>query len=343
MKFKEYLKDRLYALLLISFLYLLLLLLFLAFKSNLQLIIACFVLLTITFILLLLYDFFRKRKFYNDLIFKVGNLDKAYLVLEMIDKPRFYEGELFCQILYDIDKSMIERVSNFEGQMNDFKEFIEMWIHEVKIPLSSLTLMAHNHKDKYDKKSLLQMKRIENYVEQVLYYVRQDCAEADYLINKINLSKVISNVILKNKDELLENKIELLVEVKEKEVFSDSKWLEFIINQIFNNCIKYKKEKNSFIKIQSLEDENSVYLIIEDNGIGIKKSDLSRVFDKSFTGSNGRYSSRSTGMGLYICKNLCKKLGHKIEIDSIQDEFTRVRITFSKNNFYEEALNVTKK
>lgn len=337
MKFTKYLKDKMYATIIFVFLYLVFLLLFLAFKVKIELIIVASCLLIFTFVLLLAIEYARKKKFYDELFSRIESLDKSYLVLEMLDEPCFYEGELLWQAMYLVNKSMAENVKNYENQMNDFKEYIEMWIHEVKIPISSLTLMAHNHKSKYDKRTMLEMKKIEDYVEQVLYYARQDCAERDYLIKRMSLSKVLSNVILKNKDEFLENDIELSVEKGDHQVYTDSKWLEFIINQIINNSIKYKKDINSYIKIDASEDENYVKLVILDNGIGISKSDLPRVFDKSFTGSNGRASSKSTGMGLYIVKNLCKRLGHEIEIESVKDEFTKVIITFSKNKFYEEV------
>jgi len=253
----------------------------------------------------------------------------------MLEKPNFYEGELLYQALYEINKSMCENVKKYERQTSDFKEYIEMWIHEVKIPISSLILMAHNNKDKIDKKVLEQISRIENDVEQVLYYARSENAEKDYLIKETSLSKVIASVALKNKDDLLEQKIDLIVENENSMVYTDSKWLEFILNQIISNSIKYKKEKNSYIKITIKEEKEKTKLIILDNGIGIPASDIPKVFDKSFTGYNGRIRTKSTGMGLFIVKNLCDKLGHKIEISSQINEYTKIEIIFYKNNYYD--------
>ena len=137
-------------------------------------------------------------------------------------------------------------------------------------------------------------------------------------------------------DDLLENKIDYIVENTQYKVLTDSKWLEFILGQIINNSIKYKRDiKNSYIKISVKDEKEKTTLIVEDNGIGIKKSDLKQVFDKSFTGENGRNGSKSTGMGLFIAKNMCKKLGHKIDIESKYNEYTKVYITFAKNKFYD--------
>ena len=336
MKFNSFLKDRLYSIVTALFSYFIILLVLLAFKSDKSIIIAITIILLVTYILLFLTDFFRKQKFYTDLLKNIENLDKAYLVLETLNRPEFYEGELLCQALYEIDKSMNENVRIEKEQLLDNKEYIEMWIHEVKRPLASLVLTLNNQKNILDRKTKNILKRLEDYVDQVLYYVRSENAEKDYFIKEVDLSKVIKNVGIKNMDDLLDNKVEFIVDKTNYKVFTDSKWLEFILNQIINNSIKYKRNiDNSYIKIYVKDNLDTTVLIIEDNGIGIKTSDIRQVFDKTFTGINGREKTTSTGMGLYIAKNLCKKLGHKIEIESKENEYTRVFITFAKNKFYD--------
>ncbi len=336
MKLSKYLKDHWYDFLLLFFFSFITLLIFFAFKVDMSAIVATSILYFITFFLILIIPYFRKRKFYSDLLSNIEVLDKSYLVLETLMKPDFYEGELLYQALYDINKSMNENVTLMEKHLQDFKEYIEMWIHEVKLPLATLMLFANNHKEQFDNRTKSQLKRLEDYVDQVLYYVRSENAEKDYLIKETDLTKVIKNIGLKNMDDLLENKIDYRVENVSVNVLTDSKWLEFILGQVINNSIKYKRNiKDSYIKISVLEEENRIKLIIEDNGIGIKKSDLKQVFQKSFTGENGRNVSKSTGMGLFIAKNMCEKLGHKIDIESKENEYTRVSITFAKDHYYE--------
>ena len=336
MKFGSFLKDRLYSIIIALFCYFIILLVLLAYKSDKAIVIAITIILLVTYILLFLTDFFRKQKFYTDLLTNIENLDKAYLVLETLNRPEFYEGELLCQALYEIDKSMNENVRIEKEQLLDNKEYIEMWIHEVKRPLASLVLTLNNQKNILDRKTKNILKRLEDYVDQVLYYVRSENAEKDYFIKEVDLSKVIKNVGIKNMDDLLDNKVEFIVDKTNYKVFTDSKWLEFILNQIINNSIKYKRNiDNSYIKIYVKDNLDTTVLIIEDNGIGIKTSDIRQVFDKTFTGTNGREKTTSTGMGLYIAKNLCKKLGHKIEIESKENEYTKVFITFAKNKFYD--------
>ena len=336
MKLSRYLKDKLYFIILfITFLSLIILLL-LGFKVSLELIIVIISLLVIFAILVLIIEYLKKRNFYNEFINIVDKLDKKYLVIEMLNSPNFHEGEILYNELYEINKSMLENIKNYEISMNDFKDYIEMWIHEVKIPLSSLVLMIHNNKNNISSKMVDQVKRLDNYVDQVLFYVRAENAEKDYLIKKTELNKVINKIALKNKDYILENNIDFNVLNCEKKVLTDSKWLEFIIDQIINNSIKYKREiASSFIKIYTEENNEELRLIIYDNGIGIDAKDLPRVFDKTYTGTNGRLKSKSTGMGLYIAKNLCEKLGHKIAIESKVNEYTKVIITFNKESIYD--------
>ena len=336
MRIGTYFKDNLYKLFVFIVCYVFNLLIFFAFKVETQVIISSTFLYIICFLLILLIPYFRKKKFYDNLLANIESLDKSYLVLETLSEPEFYEGKLLYQALYEINKSMNENVRLIEEHLKDFKEYIEMWIHEVKIPLSTLVLISNNHKNQFDKKTKLQLKRLEDYVDQVLYYARSENAEKDYLIKKIDLSKVIKNVGLKNMDDLLENKIDYIVENVDYKVLTDSKWLEFILGQIVNNSIKYRRNiDNSYIKIFIQDKKDKTTLIIEDNGIGIKESDLKQVFDKSFTGENGRNTNKSTGMGLFIAKNMCKKLGHKINIESKYNEYTKVYITFAKNKFYD--------
>lgn len=306
-----------------------------AFKVESTLKIAITIIFFIACIFNIGIDYFRKYKFYQSLSNTLDVLDKKYLILEMINKPNFYEGEIFYQTLYDINKSMIENVKEYNLSIIDFKEYVEMWIHEVKIPISSLTLLIHNNQEKIDKRYVEQIRKLDNYIDQILYYVRSENAEKDYIIKEKSLQEIIKNVALKNKDDLLASKVKLDVNVNNIKVLTDAKWLEFILNQIINNSIKYKRNNvESYIKIIAKEDKEKTYLSIYDNGIGIPKKDIPRVFEKSFTGENGRITAKSTGIGLYIVKKLCDKLGHKINIESKKNEYTKITIIFYNNDFY---------
>lgn len=335
MSLKKYLLDKFPQFLISIIGFIISILILNVFKVELSVKFAITIIFIIVVLLNTLFDFFRRYNFYQNLKNILNKLDQKYLVLEMLNIPDFYDGEIFYNTLYEINKSMIEKVKEYNLSITDFKEYVEMWIHEVKIPISSLILLSHNHKNQIDKRYIEQVRKLDNYIDQILYYVRSENAEKDYLIKEQNLQKIIKSVALKNKDDLLENNVRLEVDVKKKQILTDTKWLEFILNQIINNSIKYKRETtDSYIKITALEKESKIYLCILDNGIGIPEDNLSRVFDKSFTGLNGRKKAKSTGMGLYIAKKLCKKLGHIITIESKVGKYTKVTIIFSQNDFY---------
>lgn len=335
MKLDKYLKDKAFVITVLIINYFLLVLIFYSFKISIYLIILFSILFIGMSLIIILFDYFRKREFYNNFINNLAKLDKKFLILETEKMPNFYDGQLLYQTLYEANKSMIEYVNTYSDSIDDFKDYIEMWIHEVKIPISSLVLLCHNNKDILDKKYIAQVRRLDNYIDQVLYYVRSNYTEADFIFREAKLEKIISDIALKNKDDLLENDIDFDVDLKGLSVYTDSKWLEFIINQVINNSIKYKdSSRQSFIKIYASDDDNYIILSIEDNGIGIPKGDLSRIFNKSFTGENGRVGSKSTGMGLYIAKKLCNRLGHKIGAESIQGEGTTIKIFIGKHEFY---------
>ena len=334
MKYIDYLKDNIISIIIYLITISLLFFMLNVFKLNISANILTLVILLIMGITISIINFSRKNKFYKPYLNSLNILPKKYLILETIPEPNTYEEKIMVESLYEINKSMIENINDYQRNITEFKEFVEIWIHEVKIPISSMVLKCHNNKEKYDKSLLSIIRRLDNQIDEVLYYVRSENTEKDFSISEVDLKEVIHNISIKNKDDLLENNISFETNIKNKTINTDKKWLEFIINQIINNSIKYKKEKNSIINISSKDEKNKVILEIYDNGIGIPTKDLSRVFEKSFTGSNGRNKVKSTGMGLYIIKKLCDKLGHNIHIDSVEGEYTKVIIEFGKNEIY---------
>lgn len=261
----------------------------------------------------------------------VDELDEKYLVSELLKKPKNLENEAYYYALRKATKAMNDKITELEHKYQYYEEYIETFVHEVKTPLAAISLYSDNKNDKELKQ---EVKKIDNLVEQVLYYARSENTEKDYFIKKIKLSEIIHQVMMQNKDYFLANKI--LIEVENLEVFvaTDEKWIIFIINQIINNSIKYMDKKEKKIQIKVAEDKNKVILEIKDNGCGIKESDISRVFEKGFTGSN-RKKEHSTGMGLYLCRKLCDRLHLNIDIESKEKEYTTVIIIFPKSSLHE--------
>ena len=196
-------------------------------------------------------------------------------------------------------------------------------------------MIAINNKNDATKSINEELEKIENYTEQALFYARSSTVEKDYYIKKTNLKEIVSDTIKKNKTVLIHDKVLLNVHDLDIEVNTDKKWVTFILNQITQNSIKYKKQDSILeLEIYAKQGKEKVVLYVKDNGIGVKAGEISRVFDKGFTGTNGRLSGKkSTGIGLYLCRKLCDKLGIAIEIASTQNEGTELSLAFPKGSF----------
>lgn len=335
MKFRAYLKDKIAVIFGTVFIVAIIYLMGYAFKADRQYMSALAILIVFCVAGILISGFYKRRRFYNEMRGILDKLEQKYLITEMMLAPDFLEGRIFMEALYEVDKSMKERVNRIEISNAEFKEYLEMWIHEIKIPISGLRLMNYN-KSIDPAKLKGQIDRLNYYVEQILFYARADAPEKDYLLNKCSLETAINKAVMEQKDLLIGNKFSIIKENTKLEVITDSKWLEFVIGQIVSNSIKYADLTGKpYIKFYAEKNENNTVLYIEDNGIGIDEKDVPRVFEKTFTGENGRKGTVSTGMGLYICKKLCDKLGHKLDIESVKGEYTRLALTFGSNSFYQ--------
>lgn len=326
---RAFLQDRVFSILGFGGVELLAFLLLLAFKVDLAAITAILALFAAFFGADLAYEYWRRRRFYRALLVNLARLDQAYLVLETLDEPNFYDGQIFYEALYTINKSMHENVKIYQDESHAFREFIELWVHEVKTPLTTLSLLNR------DPKAALELRRLDDLVDQVLFFSRAETAEQDYLIGKTSLANIVHQVALRSQPLLLAGSVDFATRHLDHTVYTDAKWLGFILGQIINNSVKYGATQ---ITVSAASSSSVVTLTIADNGIGIDPKDLPRVFDKSFTGHNGRTQSASTesstGMGLYIVKTLCDKLGHQIHIHSELHHSTTVEIVFSNHNYY---------
>ena len=226
---------------------------------------------------------------------------------------------------------MLENVNKVKTVQKEYKEYIESWVHEIKIPITSSKLLCENHKSEVTQKIEDELEQINNYVEQALFYARLDHVSNDFMIRKVSLGEVVKNVLARNKRVMIQNKMKIDVENEEVFAYTDEKWLEFILNQIMINSVQYKTEKNPEIKIDMKENKENVELSLKDNGIGIKASEIDHIFEKGFTGTNGRRQKKSTGIGLYLCKRLCEELGMEMEAESKENEYTKITILIPRN------------
>lgn len=254
------------------------------------------------------WEYARAKSFYENVQKNLEQLEEKFLVVETIPTARFSDAKLLKEVLQETNKSMLEHVNRYKQSQEEYKEYIELWIHEIKLPLATSHMIIENNPSSVTKSIEEELFEMEELVEQALFYARSNTVEKDYCITTTNLKDLVHDVIKHNKQTCIESKIRIQTEEIEQKIYTDPKWTGFILNQIVRNSIKYRREENAEISFQARKNKENVILQIRDNGIGIPKAELSRVWDKGFTGSNGRIGKKSTGLGLYLCKKLCDKL-----------------------------------
>ena len=268
-------------------------------------------------------DFVNYRESYKKLKFLEKNVLND---LEDLPKSLDIRIDYYHKIIEKLYEEL-EKLTQENRQKNtDMVDYYSMWVHQIKTPIAAMNFLLDN--EEVDQKNLQQeLFKIERYVEMVLTYIRLDSISSDYVITKINLDEVVKDSVKKYATIFINKKIKLNYVSHETMVISDKKWLSFAFEQILGNSVKYSSAGGE-ITIETCENK----LVIEDNGMGIKEEDLPRIFEKGFTGFNGRYEKKSSGLGLYLCKKTLDKLGHHIEISSKVGEGTRIEITFPKED-----------
>ena len=268
-------------------------------------------------------DFVNYRESYRKLKFLEENILND---LDALPKSLDIRIDYYHKIIEKLYEEL-EKLTQENRQKNtDMVDYYSMWVHQIKTPIAAMNFLLDN--EEVDRKILQQeLFKIERYVEMVLTYIRLDSISSDYVITKINLDEVVKDSVKKYATIFINKKIKLNYVSHETMVISDKKWLSFAFEQILGNSVKYSSAGGE-ITIETYENK----LVIEDNGIGIKEEDLPRIFEKGFTGFNGRYEKKSSGLGLYLCKKTLDKLGHHIEISSKVGEGTRIEITFPKED-----------
>ena len=249
-----------------------------------------------------------------------------------MQEPERADEEVFYQIMKMAEKSMLERIGEVQRERKEYKEYIEQWIHEVKTPITAMKLICENNRCSFTRDLMAELENINRFTEQALYYARSEHTEKDYSIREIALNNVIHGAIADNKYLLRQNNVAVAVEDTEYSIYSDDKWLRFILDQLISNAVKYRACQQPALHFFAVKEKDRIILSVEDNGIGIPASDLSRIFEKGFTGQNGRTIHSSTGIGLYLCKCLCDKLGIGIFASS-EGKGTTISLSFRINDF----------
>lgn len=328
MSIRDFIKEKILILLLNMLLFIILSSVMLIINVNPIIVIFAFCIWFFPLLSYMTLEFIKYKKYFDGIDTILESLDKKYLLPEVVKEANFLQGKKLNAILQEVGRDMHENVKYYKDMQEEYREYIETWVHEIKTPIASTKLIIENNQDEITNKIDLQIDRIEGFVEQVLYYSRSNDVSKDYIIKPIDLDDLVKNVVKRNYRDFIHKKIKLDIKDTDEIVYSDGKWVEFIVNQIVGNAVKYAGVKEPVIRIYAVKKENAVLLSIEDNGVGISEKDINRVFEKGFTGENGRRFTKSTGMGLYLCEKLCLKLGLKISIESEADKGTKVTLVF---------------
>lgn len=276
------------------------------------------------------YLYRKDRKASQHIINLTDRLEETYYIADVLPKPKGFQNKAYYYALKKACKSMNDEISKITEEKQEYQEYVESFAHEIKIPIGALSLTFDNTKNYTLKK---ETDKIFQLVEQMLYYARSGNTEKDFFIKQLHLEDVIHHVILKFRRSLMESKTIINIHDIDYIIYTDEKWLMFILSQIVQNSIKYFDKQENRLTIYSQDNGTNILLMIEDNGCGIKESDLSRVFEKGFTGSN-RTKTNATGMGLYLSKKLCDRLGLKLNIASEEKEYTKLTLTFPKGTVH---------
>lgn len=271
--------------------------------------------------------YYQNRQLYKVLKNGLDSLNDAFMELGSSDLSENISGILKKQ--HNLYEAEIQKCKSVH---NEHLTFINQWVHQMKTPLSVIQLLLQDYKGEEKAQSIEEeLNKLNNGLNMAMHFARIDSFQKDFIVERIFLKKLVFDTVNEEKKIFIKSRITPRVEIDESiEVYSDIKWIKFVLDQLIINGVKYSKGMGKELIIKAYQEEKEIRLSVIDDGIGIPIKDIKRVFDLFFTGENGRKYGESTGMGLYLSKEICANLGHKIEIKSTEHEGTVVTIVFKK-------------
>ena len=281
----------------------------------------------LAFLTVNMFDFFQQRARLLELKSILDGLDRKYLFTECVPQPK----GLFERRLFDLTRlagrDMTGAVSDAQASQREYREYVERWVHEIKAPLTAARLICRELDGDTRRKLAAEISQIEAHVERALFYARAENPEQDCLFRQIELEKIAAQAIENHRSLLIQNGIRVEMENMNCAVYTDEKWAVFILGQLLQNAARYRGPE-PVITLSARPLGRQTQLIVHDNGIGIPAHELPRVFERGFTGSNGRIRGGSTGIGLYLCRKLAVFLELELRMDSQEGAGTTVTLTF---------------
>lgn len=269
-----------------------------------------------------------------------NNIRKTHKDLEKIKKLTVYGMEFLPEAKNEIEKDYGD-VANIlfeenkqirlkmEERYNEMIDYYTMWAHQIKTPIAAMRLNLQNEDSDFSRRLTEDLQRIEQYVEMVLCYLRLDSNSSDYVIREYDIDGIVRQGIKKFASQFIRKKIKLDYRPSDLKVVTDEKWLLFVIEQVLSNSLKYTKQGSISVFVNDNQE-----LCIKDTGIGIAPEDLPRIFENGYTGYNGRNDKKASGIGLYLCKRICKNLGHEITASSVLGEGTTIKINLNQKKIF---------
>lgn len=314
--FSHYLKDRAFFIAIYVASVFVCFCVFKLYNLELEAFTYAFMLLCVLLVVCFLFDYYKYYKKYQTLLTLQSNSNVS-LSCDLQDSSLM--GEDYHKILVAMKEYHDEYVESSESKMHDLEDYFTMWVHQAKLPIAAMKLLLED--EKLSRSEIkLQLLRMDQYTDMVLAYLRLNSTHTDFLFKELELDDLIRQSICRFSTEFIRKHIQLSFKETGDVILSDEKWLVFVLEQILSNSLKYTNE-NGLISIYM---KSKHILVIEDNGMGISASDLNRVFEKGYTGINGRSDKTASGLGLYLCKNILDMLNHKIRIESSVGKGTRV-------------------
>lgn len=280
------------------------------------------------------FGFFRQRRRLRELWDIYDALDEKYLFTEVVSKPQTQLEQAYFELSRGAGKAMLDAIEASRSASAEYKEYIEGWIHEVKTPITAAGLICKNHPGEDAPAILGELVKIDQLVEQALFYARSGSVEKDYFIKGFPIMEAVIPAVQNYRTIILTRHIMLDIGELEEMVYSDKKWVTFILQQLISNAVKYVPQADARIRIYARQVYGGTWLTVEDNGCGIADADLPRIFDKGFTGSS-RDNKQATGMGLYLARKLCHKLGLTLEVTSVAGAWTKASVGFPAGSVHQ--------
>lgn len=268
---------------------------------------------------------FRRMKQKHDLL--TGIQELTDLITGTLPAVDGIEDEDYQTIIQMFQREHGKVITDNQRAYSEMVDYYTIWAHQIKTPIASMRLTLQNEDTALSRQLTNDLFRIEQYVEMVLTFLRLNSESTDYVIREYDLDKIIRQSVKKFAGEFISRKLSLIYEPLHKTVLTDEKWLSFVIEQILSNALKYTPSGSISITMES-----GNRLCIRDTGIGIAAEDLPRIFEHGYTGYNGRADKKASGIGLYLCKRICARLGHGIEAESKIDEGTCIVIDLSREH-----------